>query len=99
MAELKKMSGDEFVTKLLAGERDFRRIKLEYGDKIIGDQYRVLRDYLSKNENDRIENPINLIGSDLSGISLSGLNFSYVKAHDVVFSNSHLSRCRFAYAD
>lgn len=35
MAEqLKEMSGDEFVTKLLAGERDFRKIHLEHGYRL-----------------------------------------------------------------
>ena len=49
MTELKQMSGDEFVTKILAGERDFRRIRLQQGYNFNSHEgFNELRDYIAK---------------------------------------------------
>ena len=81
MTQLKQMSGDEFVTKLLAGERDFRRIKLEKGyDVSAHERYKELRHKLCQPIDDLKENPINLIQADLSYLHAPELNLPYTKA-------------------
>lgn len=101
MAEhLKQMKGDEFVAKLLAGERDFRRIKLEEGYKgPVGDGYSKLNTYFHENTNDFIENPLKLFNADFSHVFFGGFNFSHAKAREVKFEKSEFLYCRFKSAD
>jgi len=96
---LKQMKGEEFVTKLLAGERDFRRIKLEEGFRAPKDEYSSLITYFNTNTDDFIENPLNFIGADLSRGYFSGLNFSYAKAQGASFERSEFPGGLFISAD
>ena len=70
--QLTDVNGDKFVAKLLAGERDFRRVKLQRGYNISAHE-RVEEFWANlgtdDNQKDLKENPINLIGADLSGIN------------------------------
>jgi uncharacterized protein YjbI with pentapeptide repeats len=49
VSELTNMKGEEFVTKILSGERDFRNIRLEEGFDLTGHaRYREVYKYLMK---------------------------------------------------
>src|SRR3989344_575606 len=100
MTELKQMSGDEFVTKILAGERDFRRIRLQQGYNFNSHEgFNELRDYIAKFGDDLREHPLNLIGSALLNVKAKGLSFQHIKASASYFNESSFSNCKFYEAD
>ena len=77
--QLTSMKGEEFAGKILAGERDFSRIKLgDYFDLAGYERFNEMNDYLAR-ENLR-ENPVILNGSRLIGIRAGGLHLPYTKA-------------------
>jgi len=100
MADLTPMKGDEFVAKLLAGERDFRRIKLEEGcDLSAHERYDALRAFLVNAQGDLKENPVKLIGADLSFLTAPNLYLPYTKAAGTVLAHADLHGSTFDYSD
>jgi len=94
------MKGDEFVAKLLAGERDFRRIKLEKGyDLSAHENYGGLRSFLVNSKDDLKENPVKLVGADLSYLTAPDLYLHHTKAAGAVFKHANFSKSTFDYAD
>ena len=78
MKELIPMEGAEFIDKVLIGERDFRRIRLEQGyDLSMIDSFKAMHDYISDQlqlrEQDFLANPIDISDSDLTKLKAKGL--------------------------
>jgi len=72
------MKGEEFVRKILAGEKDFSRIKLEDGFDLAGYKgFTEMQEYLIKNNLQR--NPLLLDSSELIGINAYGLYLPFVR--------------------
>ena len=85
------ISGDEFVKKILEGERDFRRINLTPGFNFsLHEGYEQLKHYLGENKEDLKENPLNLIEARLQDIIMK-LDFFDVIARGASFKGSDLS--------
>ena len=92
------MDGEEFTAKLLAGERDFRRIKLEQGfDFTRHDSYSKIKDYLRKQ--DFSKNPIDISNSKLRYIIATGLYFQFLKAVNVDLTCADLRTTFFGQAN
>jgi len=84
-----RMSGQEFVQKLLEGEREFPGVVLEPYFNLSGnEQFAVLQEHLRTMD---LENsPINLEGADLTGIDADGLHLPFVKANGACFKHAIL---------
>ncbi len=96
--QLKQMSGDEFVTKLLAGERDFRKIHLEYGYELRIPAVSPTQKYIYNvtRDNDQVrEYRIDVSGSNLSGLKSTGLYLPYLTAVGTDFKFADLGGAQF----
>ena len=104
------MKGDEFVAKLLAGERDFRRIKLEKGyDLSAHERYGELQKFFCNSQEDLKENPLNIIQADCSYVTAPKLCLPYTKAsgakllyadfHDSTFDEANFSAANLRYSN
>ncbi len=94
------MKGDEFAAKLYAGERDFRRIKLEKGyDLSAHENYGGLRTFLINSSDDLKENPVKLVGADLSYLTAPELNLPYTKASKAILVHTVFHGSTFDDAD
>lgn len=77
--KLKQMQGEEFVKKVLAGERDFSEIKLEEGFDLSGYKgFQTLQDYLKK-QGDLIYNTIIIDNSEFKYIKAKGVYLPCIK--------------------
>ena len=93
VGECKPMTGEEFIEKILAGERNFVGIELE-DDGLSGlRDYHRMKGYLETQEDLR-ENPLRLDCSHLIGVEGLDLNFPYSQFREAYFFGG-----RFAYAD
>ena len=73
---LRRMSGEEFVRRILDGERDFRGIELEYFDLSHYKDFGKLQNYLVQNyvmNRDYLYNPIDISYSNLRGLNAIGI--------------------------
>lgn len=84
--ELTKISGPEFVERILKGERDFSGMNLDNFD---AKKYSELRKYLPQNI--KRASPLIFIRSSLSNVNFSGLYLPYTIAVDADFSYANLS--------
>lgn len=76
--KLKQMKGKEFIRKILAGERDFSRIKLEKEFDLSGHKdFKELQHYLRSQ--DLSKTPIHIEFSDLSFVKARELHLPYVR--------------------
>lgn len=93
-----KMTVDEFVTKIIGGERDFCRIKLETGIELNNhDGFSLL---YSKLSHEPAEHPLLLSHANLSGIQIyRDLSLNYCIARHANFSNSTLAYVSFSHGD
>jgi uncharacterized protein YjbI with pentapeptide repeats len=74
------IKGDEFIRKLLSGERDFSRMDLEPGFDLCGHSaFDELQEYLKKCDLKR--EPVNIEGARLRHIDADGLYFPFVHAN------------------
>jgi uncharacterized protein YjbI with pentapeptide repeats len=90
--ERKKVKGEDFINKLLAGERDFYGIELEYSfDLSAHELFPKLNAYL-RNEY-LSHNPVVINNSDLSGIRGTGLYLPYLKAESCIVWNANFEHC------
>ncbi len=72
------MSGNEFINKILSGERDFSNIKLEKRFNLNKHEgFVTLNDYL-KSQTNLSDNPIIIDNSDLKGITARELHLPYI---------------------
>jgi|TARA_Y100000310_G_scaffold38954_1_gene36577 uncharacterized protein YjbI with pentapeptide repeats len=87
------MKEEEFIKKVLSGERDFSEIKLVGLDLSGHEDYREIQRYLR--EQDLENSPIIFDGSDLGHLKALGLYLPYVKGHKVDLRCSQLSGANF----
>ncbi len=98
-SKLTPMEGEEFIKKILEGERDFRKIKLEEGFRLSEHPYfKILYKYLLKEAgistqgiNRLKENPINISGSEFKYLFAKGLYLPYAEGSNADFSYANLS--------
>src|SRR3989344_3107986 len=88
---VKYMKGKDFVKKILEGERDFSRIKLENGFNLTDfEGFRDLQTYLQ--EADLQKYPIILDYAALMYINASGLYLPYVNGRKINLERANLER-------
>ncbi len=101
------VQGEEFITKLLNGERDFSNIRLEPYFNLSGNDYfENLQEYLK--QSNLKETPVILEHADLKGLDADGLHLPYLKANEANFKhvsmmetnlkNSQFNKADFRYA-
>lgn len=78
MAKLTKISGDEFVKKILSGERDFKRIRLSNFNLSDHESVEALQTYLDGQNLQ--ESPLILSESHLSGLTAYDISLPYLEA-------------------
>jgi len=83
------VKGNEFIKKILSGERDFSGIELEEGFDLCGDDsFGELQGYLKKC--DLKKNPINIGGSKLRRLDADGIYLPFVRAKGVNLKHAAL---------
>jgi uncharacterized protein YjbI with pentapeptide repeats len=88
------IKGDDFVRKLLAGERDFSRIKLEERFDLCGhDSFDALQKHLKSC--DLKANPVNLDGAHLRGLDADGIHLPFLCAKGACFKHASLMGVNF----
>ncbi len=86
-AQRTHMSGNEFVQKLLDGERNFKTIVLEpYFSLARHERFEELQNRLR--EDDLENNPVILEGADLTGLDADGLVLPFLKANEACFKHA-----------
>lgn len=96
--KLKRMTGEEFIRKILEGERRFLKINLEDGFDLSGHEaFLELQEYLK--QQDLEENPIKIFESDFRRITATGLYLPSVKATDTNFEEANFRGADFYRAD
>lgn len=89
MTKLTPMRGEEFVKRILDGEREFSNIELEKGFNLSGyEGFNELQNYL-KNYDLR-ENPVIINNSDFSYVRADGLYLPYVQGIRAKFEKAYL---------
>lgn len=84
-----RMSGQEFLQKLLEGEREFREVSVEPYFNLSGnEQFAALQEQLRAAELE--DSPIILERADLTGIDADGLHMPFVKANGACFKHATL---------
>jgi len=97
------LRGEEFITKLLNGERDFSNIRLEPYFNLSGsDSFGILEEYLKKAQFEG--SPVILDDADLRGLDADGLHLPYLQANRASFKQAtmmeaNLRSARFCNAD
>lgn len=87
--ELKKMSGKELVDKILRGERDFSKIKLEESFNLSGyEGFNKLQRYLKKQ--DLFREPINIEHSEFRYLRAERLYMPYTQGNCAFFGGAYL---------
>ena len=90
--KLKRLTGDEFVRKVLSGERDFKQIRLGSEFDLSGhDGYESLQTYLKDNEQMLRLNPVNISESQATNLIAVGLHLPYVLGFNTDLRGSDLS--------
>jgi uncharacterized protein YjbI with pentapeptide repeats len=85
------MKGEEFIKKILAGERDFSGIKLEEGFDLSGhESYAELQGYLRKAQESFKESPIILDNSELRHIKANELYLPFVRGREANLKEADL---------
>ncbi len=96
--QLKQMSGEELVEKILAGERDFSGIELEERFDLAGSKhFGQLQKYL-KNEDLR-KSPVSIVGSELKYLDARGLHTPYVRGERANLERANLWKANLSEAN
>ena len=96
--ERKQMKGEDFIKKILEGQRDFYGIELEYNFDLSGHElFGRMLDYLRKQY--LAKYPIMINNSDLSGVKASGLYLPYLKVESSILWNSNFEYSILSFAD
>ncbi|MFQ5969167.1 MAG: pentapeptide repeat-containing protein [Nitrososphaerales archaeon] len=86
--ERKQMTGEDFIRKILEGERNFYGIELEYNfDLGSHELFENMQDYLRKQNLAKF--PIIINNSDLSGVKASGLYLPHANFEGSILWNSN----------
>ena len=86
--ERKQIKGEDFIQRILAGEREFYGIELEYNFDLSGHElFGKMQDYLKQQY--LAKYPIMINNSDLSGVKATGLYLPYVKLEGSVVWNAN----------
>jgi len=92
------MKGEDFIRKILEGQRDFYGIELEYNfDLASHELFGRMQEYLRKQYLTKY--PIMINNCDLSGVKASGLYLPYVKAESSIIWNSNFEYSTLSFAD
>ncbi len=97
------MKGEDFIRKILEGERDFNGIELEYNFDLSGHElFGKMQDYLRKEY--LAKSPVIINNSDFAGVKASGLYLPYLQVEHSVLWNSNfeysvLNFANFHYAE
>jgi len=104
MAETKVfVKGQEFVRKLLDGERDFSNVRLEPYFGLSGDDsFATLQEYLKTSDMQKA--PVIFEKADMTGMDADGLYLPYLRANGASFKHAtmmeaHLASGQFSHAD
>lgn len=96
--ERKQIKGEDFIRKILAGERDFYGIELEYNFDLGGHElFGKMQNFLRKQN--LAKYPITISNSDLSGVRTSGLYLPYVKLEGSVVWNANFDYAVLSFAN
>jgi uncharacterized protein YjbI with pentapeptide repeats len=96
--ERKQMRGEDFIRKILEGEREFYGIELEYNFDLSGHElFGRMQDYLKKQY--LAKYPIMINNSDLSGVKATGLYLPYVKLEGSILWNSNFEYSVLSFAN
>lgn len=83
------IKGEEFVKKILSGERDFSNIELEEGFDLSGfTEFSELQSYLK--QADLKKNPVRLEGAKLRRLDADGLYLPFLQAKGVILKHATL---------
>ena len=86
-----KLTGNEFIAKILQGERDFDWIELQEGFNLSGhERFEELQAYLKKNIVS-IDTSLRLESSKLGGLNALGIHLPYLTAKNVYLYDANLS--------
>jgi len=87
--KLKKMEGEEFVRKVLDGERNFKNISLEEGFDLSGyEGFSEMNDYLKKQN--LKDSPLDITNSEFKFVKASGLYLPFVKGRKANLEDANL---------
>lgn len=93
-----KLSGVEFIEKLLSGEKDFTGIHLEPYFNLSGNEnFEALHEYLQ--EQDLEKEPVILEGAELRGLDADGLFMPFLKANGANFKHATLMEANLEFAE
>jgi uncharacterized protein YjbI with pentapeptide repeats len=96
--ERKQLKGEDFIRRILEGEREFYGIELEYNFDLSGHElFGKMQDYLRKQY--LAKYPIMINNSDLSGVKAAGLYLPYVKLEGSILWNSNFEHSILNFAD
>lgn len=83
------IEGEEFVKKILSGERDFSNIELEEGFDLSGNEgFTELQNYLK--QADLEKNPVRLEGAKLRHLDADGLYLPFLQAKGAILKHAAL---------
>ncbi len=95
---LKSMKGEEFVKKILAGERDFSYIRLEEGFNLKAHEaFRELQTYLYNQKFSK--EPIILNYSKLEALQAPGIRLPYLQGKEIDLSRANLYKAVLSRSD
>jgi len=87
--QLKEMKGEEFIKKILDGERDFSRVRLEGNFNFSAHEgFGEMQNYLK--EQDLCSNPIDITSSEFINITAIGLHLPYVRGKKANLDRANL---------
>ncbi len=96
--ERKQVKGEDFILKILEGEREFYGIELEYNFDLSGHElFEKMQDYLRKQYLEKY--PIMINNSDLSGVKATGLYLPHVKLEGSILWNSNFEYAVLSFAN
>ena len=98
--QLTNMRGEEFVMRILAGQRGFSGIQLEPNFNLAGcEDFFKMQIYLRENATNLRQFPLILDGSDLTGMIAYGLYWPFVSGKKVKLQRADLREANFREAN
>ena len=95
--KLTPMKREEFIKKILQGERDFSKISITYCDLSGYSKFNEFNEYLKKQNFRR--NPIDISDSKLIGLSALNIHLPFVQAKGTDFAQANLKGANFVRAN
>lgn len=90
--QLTPLRGEEFIRKVLQGEKDFRRIQLERGDLSIQAGYPKMQEYLQRKDkiHELEKSPLYFTEAELGGFRARKIYFPHIQAEKANFEGASL---------